>query len=163
MESLCIHSPTYVFSFPQEDSFCGLCLSSLEPSLFSVELFLLHALALRCNGYSLLLNSYLSRISRNENPSCSACGHPIQDTTHLILYRTTTDPALHAFRRLLFYIRFWSEHWWVAWFLELHGLLPRPNISRKESGINNNDHCNIVLITLAKSFLKRFHQWRHRL
>ena len=28
---------------------------------------------LRCNGHSLLLGSYLSRIGRIENPSCSAC------------------------------------------------------------------------------------------
>ena len=30
---------------------------------------------LRCNGHSLLLGSYLSRIGRIENPSCSPCGH----------------------------------------------------------------------------------------
>ena len=30
---------------------------------------------LRCNGHNLLLGSYLSRIGRIENPSCSACGH----------------------------------------------------------------------------------------
>ena len=30
---------------------------------------------LRCNGHSLLLGSYLSRIGRTENPSCSTCGH----------------------------------------------------------------------------------------
>ena len=30
---------------------------------------------LRCNGHSLFLGSYLSRIGRIENPSCSACGH----------------------------------------------------------------------------------------
>ena len=29
---------------------------------------------LRCNGHSLLLSSYLSRIGRIKNPSCSACG-----------------------------------------------------------------------------------------
>ena len=29
----------------------------------------------RCNGHSLLLGSYLCRIGRIENPSCSACGH----------------------------------------------------------------------------------------
>ena len=33
----------------------------------------------RCNGHSLLLGSYLSRIGRIENPSCSACEHPSQD------------------------------------------------------------------------------------
>ena len=30
---------------------------------------------LRCNGHSLLLSSYLSRIGRIENFSCSTCGH----------------------------------------------------------------------------------------
>ena len=30
---------------------------------------------LRCNGHSLFLGSYLSRIDRIENSSCSACGH----------------------------------------------------------------------------------------
>ena len=40
---------------------------------------------LRCNGHSFLLGSYLSRIGIIENPSCSACGHSSQDTSHLIL------------------------------------------------------------------------------
>ena len=35
---------------------------------------------LRCNGNSLLLSSYLSRIGKIENPSRSACGHPSQET-----------------------------------------------------------------------------------
>ena len=30
---------------------------------------------LRCNGHSLLLSSYLTRIGRIENPSWNACGH----------------------------------------------------------------------------------------
>ena len=46
---------------------------------------------LRCNGHSLLLSSYLSRIGRIENPSCSACGHSSQDTSHLILHCPATD------------------------------------------------------------------------
>ena len=48
---------------------------------------------LRCNGHSLLLSSYLSRIGRTENPSCSACGHSSQDTSHLILHCPATDSA----------------------------------------------------------------------
>ena len=39
---------------------------------------------LRCHGYSLLLSSYLHRISRKENSACSACGHPLQDFNHLL-------------------------------------------------------------------------------
>ena len=41
---------------------------------------------LRCNGRSLLLSFYLSRIGKIGNPSCSACGHPSRDTFHLILH-----------------------------------------------------------------------------
>ena len=50
---------------------------------------------LRCIGHSLLLGSYLSRIGRIENPSCSACGHSSQNTSHFILHCPATD----SFRR----------------------------------------------------------------
>ena len=47
---------------------------------------------LRCNGHSLDLGSYLSRIGRTENASCSACGHSSQeDISHLILHCPATD------------------------------------------------------------------------
>ena len=46
---------------------------------------------LRCNGHILFWGSYLSRIGRIENPSCSACGHSSQDTSHLILHCRATD------------------------------------------------------------------------
>ena len=49
------------------------------------------------NGHSLLLGSYLSRIGRIENPSCSACGHSSQDTFHLILHCPATDSLCHSF------------------------------------------------------------------
>ena len=73
------------------------------PSIFTEELVLpRHARCvlsrLRCNGHSLLLGSYLSRIGRIENPSCSACGHSSQDTSHLILHSSATD----SLRRSLF-------------------------------------------------------------
>ena len=41
---------------------------------------------LRCNGHSLLLGSYLSRIGRIRNPSCSACQH--RPRTPLTLFCT---------------------------------------------------------------------------
>ena len=44
------------------------------------------------------VNSYLSRIGRIKNSSCSACGHSSQDTSHLILYCPATD----SLRRSLF-------------------------------------------------------------
>ena len=59
---------------------------------------------LRCNGHSLLLGSYLSRIGRIENPSCSACGHSSQDISHLILHCPATDSLRHS----LSLYDFWS-------------------------------------------------------
>ena len=85
---------------------------------------------LRCNGHSLLVSSYLSRIGRIENPSCSACGHPSQDISHLILHCPATD----SLRRSLFgdslsLYDLWSRPWGVAWLLGLHGLPPCPHPS----------------------------------
>ena len=53
---------------------------------------------LRCNGHSLLLGCYLSKIARIENSSCNACGHLYQDISHLILH----CPATNSLCRSLF-------------------------------------------------------------
>ena len=63
----------------------------------------------RYNGHSLPLSSYLTRIGRIENPSCSACGHPSQGIFHLIIH----CPAKNSLRRLPFgdslpFYRLWS-------------------------------------------------------
>ena len=81
---------------------------------------------LRCNEHSLLLGSYLSRIGRIENPSCSACGHSSQDTSHLILHCPATD----SLRRSLFgdSLSLYGL-WGVARLLELHGFPPCPHPS----------------------------------
>ena len=86
---------------------------------------------LRCNGHSLLLGSYLSRIGRIENPSCSTCGHSSQDTSHFILHCPATD----SLRRLLFgdspsLYDLWSRPWRVSRLLGLHGLQPCPHPSK---------------------------------
>ena len=85
---------------------------------------------LRCNEHSLLLSSYLSRMGRIENPSCSACGHSSQDISHLILHCPATD----SLRRSLFgdslsLYDLWSRPWGVARLLGLHGLPPCPHSS----------------------------------
>ena len=49
-----------------------------------------------CNEHCLPLSSYLTRIRRIENPSCSACGHPSQDTSYLILYCPGIQPLCAA-------------------------------------------------------------------
>ena len=71
------------------------------PSISTEELVLLHHARsvlsrLHCNGHSLLLGSYLSRIGRIENPSFSACGHSSQDTSHLILHCLVSRYGLFA-------------------------------------------------------------------
>ena len=85
---------------------------------------------LRCNGHSLLLGSYLSRIGRIENPSCSVCRHSSQDTSDLILYCPATDSlrrSLFGDSRSLYHL--WSRPWRVARLLGLHGLPPCPHSS----------------------------------
>ena len=89
---------------------------------------------LRCNEHSLLLGSYLSRIGRIENPSCSACGHSSQDISHLILHCPATDSLRSSlFGDSLPIYNLWSRPCKVARFLGLHGLRPCP-IPRKGSG-----------------------------
>ena len=83
-----------------------------------------------CNGHSLLLSSYFSRIGKIENPFCSACGHLSQDISHLILHCPATD----SWRRSLFgdslsLYDLWSSPSEVARFLGLHGLQPCPHPS----------------------------------
>ena len=81
---------------------------------------------LRCNGHSLLLGCYLSRIGRTENPSCSACRHSFQDTSHLILHCPATDSS----RRSIFGDSLsLYDLWGVARLLGLHGLPPCPHPS----------------------------------
>ena len=82
---------------------------------------------LRCSGHSLLLSSYLFRIGRIANPSCSACGHSSQDSSHLILHCPATD----SLGRLLFgdslsLYDLWSRPWGIARPQGLHGLLSLP-------------------------------------
>ena len=85
---------------------------------------------LRCNGNSLLLSSYLSRIGRIENHSCI---HPSQDTSHLILHCLATD-FLRRSRvgDSLSLYDLWPGFWGSMVFR--HTL-----ILRKGSGINNNN------------------------
>ena len=105
------------------------------PSISTEELVLpCHACCvlsrLCCNGHSLLLGSYLSRIGRIENPSCSTHGHLSQDICHLILH----CPATNSLRRSLFgdslsLYDLWSRPWGVVQLLGLHSLPPCPHPS----------------------------------
>ena len=74
---------------------------TLVSSISTKELVLPHYACcvlsrLRSNGHSLLLSSYLSRIGRIENPSCSVCGHSSQDISHLTLHYPATESLRHS-------------------------------------------------------------------
>ena len=85
---------------------------------------------LRCNGHSLLLGFYLSRIGRLENPSCSACGHWSQDIYYLILHCPATDSLrCSLFGDSLSLYDLWSRPWGVSRLLGLHGFPPCPHTS----------------------------------
>ena len=85
---------------------------------------------LRCHGHSLLLSSYLHRISRKENSACSACGHSPQDLNHLLLDCPTSEPLRESiFGSSLSILDLWSRPWGVARLLGLRGVPPRPHPS----------------------------------
>ena len=84
---------------------------------------------LRCNGHSLLLSSYRSRIGRVENPSCSTCEHSSQDTSHLIVQCPATDSLRGSLFGDSVSLRSVVQTWGVAQLLGLHGLPPCPHPS----------------------------------
>ena len=78
-------------------SWTGCILSHVNSStqISSVSTEELVHFRLRCDEYSLLLSLSLTKIDKIENPSCSACGHLSQGTSHLILHCPATDPLRH--------------------------------------------------------------------
>ena len=115
------------------------------PEVSSEELLLSRSIRselsrLRCHGHSLLLSSYLHRISRKESSACSACGHPLQDLNHLLL----VCPASEPLRKSIFGsslsildlcpdLGVWPDCWVSAEFL-------RAPIPRKGSGSTTTHH-----------------------
>ena len=95
---------------------------------------------LRCNRHSLLLGSYLSRIGRIENPSCSACEHSSQDISHLILQCPATDSLRRSlFGNSLSLYDLWSRPWGVARLLGSmvfrHALIPRKELGNQQQSV----------------------------
>ena len=111
---------------------------------------------LRCNVHSLVLGSYLSRIGRIENPSCSACGHSSQDTSHLILH----CPAMDSLHRSLFgdslsLYDLWSRPWGVARLLgRWYSAMP-PSLGRgRVNNSNNKRHQTELGLCFGQHFLE---------
>ena len=106
-------------------------LNYLVPEISSEELLLSRSIRcelsrLRCHGHSLILSSYLHRISRESEFCCSACGHPLQDFNHLVL----DCPASEPLRKFIFgfslsILDLWSRPWGVARLLGLRASIPR--------------------------------------
>ena len=90
------------------------------PKVSSEELLLSHPIRcelsrLRCHERSLLLSSYLHRISQKENSACSACGHPLQDLNHLLLNCPASELLCKSiFGSSLSILDLWSRPWGVA-------------------------------------------------
>ena len=83
-----------------------------------------------CYGHSLLLSSYLHRISRKENSASSASRHPLQDLNHLLLDCPASEPLRKSiFGSSLSILDLWSRPWGVARLLGLRGVPPRPHPS----------------------------------
>ena len=111
------------------------CMNHQVPKVSSEELLLSRPIRcelsrLRCHGRSLLLSSYLHRISRKENSACSACGHPLQDLNHLLL----DCPASDSLRKSIFgsslsILDLWSRPWGGTRLLGLRGVPPHPHPS----------------------------------
>ena len=83
-----------------------------------------------CNGHSLLLSSYLSRIGRIENPSCSACG--TRPRTLLISFFTVQLQvvcAAHSLATLCLSTTSGPGPRELPGFRGLHGLPPCPHPS----------------------------------
>ena len=106
-----------------------------DPEFSSEELLLFRPIRcelsrLCCHSHSLLLSSYLHRISRKENSACSACGHPIQNLNHLLLDCPASKPLRKSiFGSSLSILDLWSRPWGVARLLGLRGVPPRPHPS----------------------------------
>ena len=103
------------------------------PEVSSEKLLLSHPIhcelsLLRCHGHSLLLSSYLHRISRKENSAYSACGHPVQNLNHLLLDCPASEPLCkNIFGSSLSILDLWSRPWGVARLLGLHKVPPFPH------------------------------------
>ena len=100
--------------------------------------------------FSLLLSSYLCRIGRIENPSCSTCGHPSQDT--LIFFCTVQSRTLWTARSFAILClstisgpvpRELPGFWGSMVFRHVH-------IPRKGLGSNNNTHLSISACVTSK-------------
>ena len=117
------------------------------PEVFSEELLLSRSIRselsrLRCHGHSLLLSSYLHRISWKENSDCSACGHALQDPNHLLINCPASEPLrksiFGSFSLFSIYgpdLGVWPDCWVSAEFLRAP--IPRKGLGSATTTITN--------------------------
>ena len=70
--------------------------------------------------------SYLSRIGKIKNPSCSACGYSTQDISFILHCSATNSLRRSLFDDSFSICKLCSKPWRVARFLTLHRLPPWP-------------------------------------
>ena len=116
----------------------------------------------RCHGHSLLLSSYLHRISRKENSACSACGHPLQDLNHFLRDCLPLNPfvnlslaPLSLFLTYGPYLGVWPDCWVVAEFI----CTPIP---RKGSD-STTHHPDCMILGSTRTLVKDLRPWIRRL
>ena len=106
--SLTSHIDSCLFSNCKPSKFFDKQVSSISTEKLVLSCHICCVLSRLCyNKHNLLLSSYFFRIDRIENPSCSTCDHPSENTTfHLILYCPSTDSAPLAFWQLSIFLQF---------------------------------------------------------
>ena len=115
-----------------------------------------------CNGHSLLLGSYLSRIGRIGNPSCSACEYSSQDISHLILHCPATDSLHRSLWRLSVSLRPLVQTL-GQWFSTRVPRNPRvPPVQYRGSARSYTNFHLILLIKLNAVFLYKTIKILHR-
>ena len=114
---------------------------------------------LRCNGHSPQLSSYLFRIGRIENPSCSTCAQPSQNTSFILFctVQLRTFCVAHSLATLCLFTTSGvpgSEELPGFWGSMVFRHAPIP---RKGSGNNNNNNTSFELAGLTQISVKPIH------
>jgi len=114
----------------EDEIFLTILFFCQTPSVSSEELILprlglCYLSRLRCHGHNIILFSYLCRIIRKDNSSCSACGLHMQDPTHLLLncpmhLSLSGTPSLALLLLFLIFcpdLEAWPDYWVSAKFI----------------------------------------------
>ena len=134
--------------------------------LCSLVMLAVSSLVVAATDIAFFLGSYVSRIGRIENPSCSACGHSSQDTSHLILHCPATGSLRRSLLATLCLVMtsgpdpgelpgFWGS------MVFRHALIPRNGSGKQQQQHDdiryseNDEWCSNTRFQLSDSHIKR--------